>query len=122
MKWLIALAFVLTLLAGPADANLNSIIDESKPELVERYILLSCDALKATAKFQYALLRRAYEDLEVCREYSKTSDYKYKTLMCLYVEMQWQFMYEHLMSVLAAGDLMCDAKGTRKNPEYEIHF
>ncbi len=117
-----ALAFIVTLLAGPADARIDTPVDASKPELVKEYMTMPCDALKDTAMFQYVLLKHAYDHLEDCRKKAKTSNYKYRHLMCVYIEMQWQFMYDHLASVHAAGMLMCRNDGTRKNPEYEIHF
>ena len=122
MKWAATLAFVVTLLASPADARLDTPVDESIPGLVKRYMFLPCDALKATAIFQYAMLQHEYRHLEECRALVKTVDYKYAQLMCLYVEMKWQFVYDHLASVQVAGELMCEDDGTRKNPEYEIHF
>ena len=122
MKWAIILAFCLSLIAGPADGRLNTPVDESRPELVKQYIFFPCDALVDSYAFMYSELTHITGRIIQCQEMSADTDYKYADLMCLYVEMQWQYVYEHAMSMKKAYELVCDDAGYEKNPKYEIDF
>ena len=55
-------------------------------------------------------------------ELAETSEYIYAEVLCGYGGMMWKFIYVNHKSVEKAFDLMCRDDGTRKNPEYEIHF
>jgi hypothetical protein len=119
MKWLALLACLI--LTSAAEARIDTPKDESKPELVKIYIFFPCDALQDSYEFMYSELTHHTERLIMCHNLYENSDYKYGKLMCKFVEMQWQNMYDHMKSVEKAYNLMCDEVG-RKNPEYEIHF
>ena len=122
MKWLAALAFTVTLLAGPADARPDDKPDMSDPDLVKRYITFPCKALKDSYTFQFAMAGHDDQHLNECYKKLKTGNYQYGELMCAYALMQKQFILNHAFSSLKAHELMCDDDDTRKNPEYEIHF
>jgi hypothetical protein len=97
--------------------------DESKPELVKKYIFMPCEALEESYEFQYHQLEHLIEHIKQCKIATDANpDYKYGPLMCLYVRMQWQYMYDHAKSVEKAYNLMCDNSGEPKNRQYEIDF
>jgi hypothetical protein len=120
VKWLalIACLFITT----SAGARIDDPIDESKPELVKMYLFFPCDALEDSYEFMYNELTHHTERLVRCHALYDESDYKYSNLMCKYVEMQWQNMYDHMKSVEKAYHIMCNDWGERKDPEYEIDF
>lgn len=119
MRWLALLACLI--LTSAAEARTDTPPDESKPELVKLYLFFPCDALEDSYEFMYNELQHQYERLTMCHTLYDNSDYKYSKLMCMYVEMQWQNMYDHMKSVEKAYHIMCDAVG-RKDPQYEIQF
>ena len=119
---LVCVLAVLFLVAFRSKGDLDTPKDESKPELVQLYMVFPCDALVDSATFIYNELKQHTERLVKCHEHFDNSDYKYKKLVCLYIQMDWQNMYDHLMSIKKAHDLMCEDDGTRKNPQYEIYF
>jgi hypothetical protein len=121
MRWL-ALAACL-LIATSAMGRTDTPKDESKPELVKMYIFFPCDALDKSYEFQYDQLTHLTGHLISCHKAANDNpDYQYGKLMCLYVEMQWQLMYDHAKSVEKAWNLMCDDHGNPLNPEYEVDF
>jgi hypothetical protein len=125
VKWVIVLAWIMRVLLGPVDAGAapNTEVDESKPELVKRYMFMNCELLEASYEFQYIELEHLYEHLTDCHEVAELHpEYAYGEVMCLYVQMQWEYVYDHIKSVEKAWRLMCDEDGTRKNPVYEIEF
>jgi hypothetical protein len=89
--------------------------------LVKQYLLLPCDAMIDSYAFQYNELSMLAERLSGCHEVAETSTYKYKHLICLYIQMQWEYLYDHAKSVEKAHVLMCDDED-RKNPVHEIDF
>jgi hypothetical protein len=120
VKWLALLACLFITTA--AGARIDDPIDESTPELVKTYIFFPCDALRDSYEFMYNELTMHTERLVKCHKLYDDSDYKYKDLMCLYVQMQWQNMYDHMKSVEKAHELTCDDWDMKKSPEYEISF
>lgn len=61
--------------------------------------------------------------LNACHDANKAlPEYKWGPVMCLYIQMQWQLMFDHTHSVEKAYDLMCYEEGERKEQEYEIDF
>jgi hypothetical protein len=120
VRWLAILALLFATSAGARVAEPK---DESDPALVKTYIHFPCDALEESYEFQYDRLMHLTGHLVAChREAGEPSDYKYPKLMCMYVEMEWELLYTHSMSVKKAWELMCDEDGQRKQPEYEIEF
>lgn len=125
MKLLIALAWLFWFFGG---GDASAIVepppeDESKPELVKLYLFMPCETLEVSYAFQYQQLEHLIDHLERCNKASEDNpDYEYGPLMCLYVKMQWQYMYDHISSVEKAYQLMCDDVGYPKNPQYEIDF
>jgi hypothetical protein len=120
VKWAALLACLL--LATSAMGRTDTPPDESKPELVKLYIFFPCDALRDSYEFMYNELTHHTERLVMCHELYENSEYKYGKLMCLYVQMQWQNMYDHMKSVAKAHDLMCNDWDEKKNPEIPIYF
>jgi hypothetical protein len=124
MKWMVAIVIV-TILAWAASvgATIDTPKDESKPGLVKMYLLYPCDALDQSYDFQYEQLTHLTGHLIACLNTVKDNpDQKYGRLMCLYVEMQWQLMYDHAKSVEKAWNLMCDDDGNPLNPQFEVDF
>ena len=97
--------------------------DESKPELVKRYIFMSCDLLDDSYTFQFNQLEHVFDHLKKCKALAAASpEYTYGPVMCLYIHMQWQFLMDHLKSVEKAYNLTCDDWGEKKERQYEIDF
>jgi hypothetical protein len=124
MNWMVGIVIVTILIwAMSVGARIDTPKDESKPELVKAYVLFPCEALDVSYAFQYKQLTHLTGHLVACHKAaSNNPDYKYGKLMCLYVEMQWQLMYDHAKSVEKAWNLMCDENGEPLNPQFEVDF
>ncbi len=125
MKLFIALAWLFWFFGGgDASAIVDPPpVDESKPELVKLYLFMPCDALVDSYEFQYNQLKHVLEHLKQCHAAATGApNYKYGKLMCLYVKMQWEYLYDHAKSVEKAYNLMCNESGDPKNRQYEIDF
>ncbi len=122
MKWLVALAFLTTLLAGPADARIDTPPDMSDPDLVKQYITMPCKALKDSYTFQFAMASHDDRHLNECYEKIKSGKHQHGELMCLYALIHKQFILNHAFSSLKAHELMCNDDDTTKERQYEIHF
>jgi hypothetical protein len=124
MNWIVGIVVVTILLwAVSLGARIDNPEDESKPALVKMYIFFPCDALDKSYEFQYKQLTHLTGHLISCHKAADDNpNYQYGKLMCLYVEMQWQLMYDHAKSVEKAWNLMCDDNGYPLNPEYEVDF
>ncbi len=133
MRWLLILvccgALACASISKPAELNpiqparlTPYVPDESNPGLVKAYMMLPCRLLSDSATFQLSMVKHMEEHFEECTELAKTSDYIYTEVMCGYVGMQWKFIYVNQKSVEKAFNLMCREDGTRRSPEYEIHF
>jgi hypothetical protein len=124
MNWMIGIVVATILIwAMSVGARIDTPEDESKPALVQMYIFFPCDALDKSYEFQYKELTHLTGHLISChKEANDKPASEYGKLMCLYVEMQWQLMYDHAKSVEKAWNLMCDDYGNPLNPEYEIDF
>ncbi len=96
--------------------------DESEPGLVRMYMVLPCDLLYDSARWQSNMVQHSKEHFEECMKLAETSDYQYADVVCSYVGMQWKFIYVNQKSVEKAYSIMCGDNGVRRNPEYEIHF
>ncbi len=113
---------MVALLAGPADARIDTPEDMSDPTLVKQYITMPCKALKASYIFQFAMASHDKQHLDDCYERIETSDYQYGDLMCVYALMHQQFILNHAFSSLKAHELMCNDDDTTRERQYEIHF
>ena len=120
MKRLVIM-ILLVLTTGIAGARVDEELDESVPYMVKQYIALPCDALSDSYEFQYGELENLTKRLQLCHTIADP-DYKYAQLMCLYVKMEWEYMYDNLKSVEKAYHLMCDETGARISPEYKIDY
>jgi hypothetical protein len=121
VKWLALLACLFVVTA--AGARIDHPVDKSKPELVERYIFLPCELLAHSYRFQSKELIHISKHLDSCHKANKEMpEYEWGPVMCLYIQLQWQLMYDHMHSVEKAWMLMCNENGERKAPEYEIDF
>jgi hypothetical protein len=124
MNWMVGIVIATILIwAMSVGARIDDPVDESKPELVKMYVFFPCDALDESYDFQYEQLTHLTGHLISChKEANDNPDFKYGKLMCLYVEMQWQLMYDHAKSVEKAWQLTCDDHGRPLNPQYEVDF
>jgi hypothetical protein len=115
---------IVLLLATPVNAIIDPPPkDESKPKLVKVYIFMPCEALELSYAFQHHQLKHLFNHLKNCRQAATDNpDYEYGPLMCVYVQMQWQYMMDHIKSVEKAYHLMCDDEGYAKDQQYEIDF
>ena len=121
MRWLALLACLL--LTTSAGARINDPKDHSVTELVERYIHMPCMLLAHSYRFQNKELIHLSNHLNSCHDANEAHpEYEYGPVMCLYVQLQWQLMFDHVHSVKKAFDLMCYDTNERKEPEYEIDF
>jgi hypothetical protein len=123
MRWLVGLVLSFLILTLPANGAPNQEPDYSKPELVKQYLFMPCDLLERSYDFQYRELVHLTNHLQECNKAAEmNTDDKYAKVMCLYIGIQWQLMFEHAKSVEKAWELVCNDDGTKKNPEYEIQF
>lgn len=121
MKYFALLIFIL--ITTSTGAKIDDPIDHSKPELVKRYLTMSCDLLAHSFRFQNKELLHLSKRLDSCYDANeKYPEYAYGPVMCLYVKMQRQLMADHRYSVEKAFNLMCNDNGYRKNPEHDIDF
>jgi hypothetical protein len=127
VKWLALLACLL--ITAPATAIVDPPPkDESVPDLVKQYIFLPCDAMTESWHFIYNELQIITSRYQKCVAFYVNEEGKghesteYPQLLCLYVRMQWQYMYEHIKSLEKAHELTCNDNNEKKNPEYEIQF
>ena len=97
-------------------------LDESVPEVVKLYILLPCEAMVYSYKFQEVEIAHIETRKVKCETWVGENEVKYGPLLCMYVEMQRQFIYSHIKSLEKAYELICDDAGHRKNPQYNIDF
>jgi len=112
----------LLFFCGGAEASPATPVDETDPGLVMLYLGFPCEALDDSYSFQYNEAIHLTRHMQYCVEAIENNpDYKYGKLICVYVEMQWDFMNSHLMAVKRARELMCD-DGEPKHPQYKIDF
>jgi hypothetical protein len=104
-------------------ANSKPEPDYSNPELVNEYIFLPCDAMAQSYEFMYGRFQQTELEYDACVEQSKTSVLLYPSLMCIWINQDMLFRFEHMMSIQKAYRLMCtEETGIRKEPEYEITY
>jgi hypothetical protein len=126
VRWLALLACLL--ITTSSAARTDDPKDESVPDLVKQYLFLPCDAMSESWQFIYNELHIITERYQKCVAFYVSEEgeghegTKYPQLLCLYVRMQWQYMYDHIKSLEKAHELTCDDHNEKKNPEYEIHF
>jgi hypothetical protein len=120
VKWLALLACLM--LTTSAGARIDTPRDDSDPELVRLYIGLPCEALYLSTLFQFQEMGHIAEHLQTCHETADANpDFKYGKLMCMYIQIQGEVIYNHYKSAGKAYDMMC-VGNVRKNPEYKIEF
>jgi len=110
------------LLCASEQANAKPEEDLSDPILVQKYLTMPCDAMEDSYEFMYNRIQRTSQEYVACVELSKTSTYKYRGLMCVWIEQDFQFRYTHMKSLERAYILMCGEDGQRKEKEVPIDF
>jgi hypothetical protein len=113
----LAILFLVAFQSKGADTPDN----DSIPELVEVYVTMPCGFLHDSTRFLGVEVEHIAKRYVKCQAWVAEHEVEYGAYLCGYVELERQFAYEHLKSVEKAYDIMCE-DGTKKNPEFEIHF
>jgi len=116
------LCSIIILLCAAEKADAKPEVDDSVPSLVNQYLTMPCDAMEDSYTFMYDRIQKTTNEYKACIALSKTSKYKYPGLMCLWIEQDFQFRYEHMKSLEKAYILMCGEDGQRIEEEVPIDF
>ena len=92
------------------------------PVLVEKYLVMPCDAMSDSYDFMYDRIQYTATEFEACVQLAQNNAYEYAGLMCIWIQQDFDFRYTHIKSLERAYDIMCGEDGQRKQPEIEIQF